>query len=342
MDIAELADYVIKWLIPAHPKLQTYPQYLERARKRANIYHCDVSGRPECIDEFLDGIDGVLYIEHPIFRKGHFGGYDLVDELEQRGIPVFGIPMWEWWPDDEDWSLKTNAIWSVTNFTNNYLRSLAIVLKARGLSPKWSERIYGDRWGVNLDDFTFRGRSAVERVVFVRGNAGFKDRKASDIILPVLQRVASQGVSVTIYTQAAMPHGFASQELLTLKHGTLPDRKDVYQEGDLFVFCSYWEGLCHGIYEACLSGGLVATTDFPPMNECLPAFKIPVSTIKTEKLGKKIAKAIINTRHLEQLILKLHLQDCSLLSSYGHQWVSQHRSLRDTLQEMHNCLSRAL
>jgi hypothetical protein len=340
MDIVELADYVTKWLVVNHPNHEIHQPYLDRAAKKSQIFMCDLSGRPDCIDKFLDDLDGILYVEHPIFRKGHFGGYDIIDEMDERGIPVFGIPMWEWWPEDETWAMKTKALWSVTRYTNNYLSALSVVLQSRGLKPKWASKVYGDRWGVNVSDFEFKLRSSVQNVIFVRGNAGYKDRKASDIILPVLQRVASRGVNVTINTQAAMPNGFTSTDNFSINHDTSPNRQDVYRDGDLFIFCSYWEGLCHGIYEASLCGGIVATTSAPPMDECVPAFKIPVLETKEEKLGKKISKSIINTTSLENLILLLHDTDCSTLSLHGHEWIKMHRSLNCTLLDMHNSFAK--
>ena len=72
---------------------------------------------------------------------------------------------------------NTDAIWAVTDYTNNYMHALADVLETRGVSPSWKNTIFGNQWGVNLNDFSYRQRNRAEEIVFVRGNAGIKTEK---------------------------------------------------------------------------------------------------------------------------------------------------------------------
>ena len=145
---------------------------------------------------------------------------------------------------------------------------------------------------------------------------------------------------ITIYSQAELEDISENKpENLILKQTVFPDRKSVYENGDVFIFCSYWEGLCHGIYEASYSGGLVLTTNTPPMNECVPAFVVDVEETSTEMLGKAIKKAIPSMRSMRQVLESLQGQDISEISYESHQRVKSKRNLSETLAQMHQMFS---
>jgi len=337
-DIACLGDFVTKWLIPKHPKLPLHDPYINRAQSSVAITFLDANDDFDAvIDEFSEDIDGLLYVEHPIFNI-HPYQFDIVDKFHAKNKKVFGIPMWEWWPEEEPWAVNTDAIWAVTTYTNKYMHSLANILETRGITPSWKNAVFGNKWGVNLNDFSYRQRSYAKDIVFVRGNAGYKDRKAGNIILPELSRIASKtDYNITIYSQAEV-NKFSEGDLsnLTIKHTIFPDRKSVYEQGDIFIFCSYWEGLCHGIYEASFSGGLVLTTNTPPMNECIPAFLVDVENITTEKLNKRIKKAVPSMQSMRQVLEHLNGKDISELSFEAHNWVARKRDLTETLAQMYS------
>ena len=68
-DIACLGDFVTKWLIPKHPKLPLHDPYIERAKGSVEITFLDANDNfDDVIDQFSEDIDGLLYIEHPIFN----------------------------------------------------------------------------------------------------------------------------------------------------------------------------------------------------------------------------------------------------------------------------------
>jgi len=341
-DIFTLSDCTTKWLIPKHPKLDFHQPYLREAVKCGKIYFSDPYKRPEELDDFLSGIDGILYIEHPIYRRGHFNDFDIVQECIQRDLCVFGIPMWEWWSEEEYWALNTSALWAVTSLTNNYLRSLQVVLETRGTIPKWSNKVFGNKWGVNLDCFSFRQRHAAREIVFVAGNGGYKDRKACSIVIPALNQIASGNAQVTIYSQQKISDLHEVSPSIHMHECTFPNRMSVYRHGDIFIFCSFWEGLCHGIYEACYSGGLVLTTDYPPMNECIPAMTIPVIETQTVSLGKKVAKAVPCMNSLLGTLRGLINSNIEDQSTYSHEWVKSNRDLAVTIDEMFYAFSQVI
>ena len=337
-DIACLGDFVTKWLVPKHPKLPLHEPYINRAKSSVDITFLNPTDEFDAvIDEFSKNIDGLLYVEHPIFNI-HPYKFDIVEKFHAKNKKVFGIPMWEWWPEEEPWALNTDAIWAVTTYTNNYMQSLARVLETRGITPLWKNAVFGNKWGVNLNDFSYRQRSRAKEIVFVRGNAGYKDRKAGNLILPELSKLASESsFKITVYSQAEIDNSLENKPSnLSIRQTIFPDRKSVYENGDIFIFCSYWEGLCHGIYEASFSGGLVLTTNTPPMDECIPAFLVDVKNIATEKLGKTIKKAVPSMQSMRQVLELLKEKDISELSFEAHNWVARKRNLSETLASMYS------
>jgi len=337
-DIACLGDFVTKWLIPKHPKLPLHDPYIERAKSSVDITFVDENDDLNAVvNHFSRDIDGLLYVEHPTVDI-HPYKFDIVDEFHARNKKVFAIPMWEWWPEEESWAIKTDAIWAVTTYTNKYMHSLANVLETRGVTPLWKNAVFGNKWGVNLNEFSYRNRNKAKEIVFVRGNAGYKDRKAGNLIIPELTKLSSRpDFRVTIYTQAEINKFINDKpDNLTIRQTVFPDRKSVYEKGDVFIFCSYWEGLCHGIYEASYSGGLVLTTNTPPMNECTPAFLVDVDSITTERLGKTIKKAIPSMQSMRQVLESLKDTSVSKLSFEAHDWVARERNLSETLEIMYS------
>ena len=111
---------------------------------------------------------------------------------------------------------------------------------------------------------------------------------------------------------------------------------DVYSEGDVFLFPSYWEGLCHGIYEGQASGGLVVTTDHPPMNECGTPFLVSVEKLMQEELsGKKICKAVPDSSMLYSICKKIYKKDISDISASGRKNIENNFNLSDTLESLY-------
>lgn len=338
LDIYMLAEYVTKWLIPdGSDAFPIYPNYLTKARAQAGkkVYVSELSKRPDCIDEFFEDIDAILYVEHPVYRLGHFGGYCIVSECYQRSVPVFGIPMWEWWPKDAKWSLLTSKLWCVTDYTREYITAMSTILKAEGRCPAWQLQVSGNRWGINTSEFRFTARTNVKNIVFVNGNGGYKDRKAGDLVLSILPRI-SPSLQVSIYSQKAIANTLPSNVNYHCK--TLLSRHELYESGDLFLFPSYWEGLCHGLYEASYSGALVITTNSSPMNECVPSLLLPISEYNSVILDKPVKKAIASAEDLLKTINTLSHANIEVLSRASHEWVKANRDLRDTLQDMHRFL----
>lgn len=333
-DIASLATWVTHWLVPKHPSLPNHEPYLERARKNnTQIIEAPLKSDFHHVHDFLDLVDGILYIEHPCYKDD----FNIVLEAKKKGKVVIGIPMWEWWPERKDWALQTDILWAVTNFTNQYLTSLSNVLFTHGWQHNWRNRVIGNKWGVNLDCFQFSQRTKAERFVFINGNGGYKLRKASDIVAKAFAKPGAP--PLVVYTQQQEQIALFNSSNVEIIHKNFPEREDVYADGDVFLFPSYWEGLCHGIYEAQAVGGLVITSKQPPMNECGSPYLVGIDRYEQEDLsGKKIVKAVPDVGDLYDICCCLSQQDITIHSMKSRQLIEQKYNLRQNLKSIYQVL----
>lgn len=330
-DITTLATWVTHWLIPAHPKSENHPEYVDNLDGK-KVIHCKLSGDVDIYEAFLDEVDGIIYVEHPCLKDD----YDIVLQAKKKGKLVVGIPMWEWWPERKPWALSTDILWAVTNFTNSYLKSLSEVLYVHGWQHAWRGNVIGSKWGVNLSHFPYESRTQANNFVFINGNGGYKMRKASDIVFEAFSMPGSP--KLTVYTQG---DNFSKNltKNISLVEKNFPYRRDVYAEGDVFLFPSYWEGLCHGIYEAQAIGGIVITTDHGPMNECGTEFLVPVDQLLQEDLsGKKIVKAVPSVKYLHEICSTLNGADITHVSNTGIRRITDKYDLKQNLVSMYDSI----
>lgn len=331
-DVASLSDWITHWLVAEHPKDKIHQPYINKASKNTNIISSALNDA-STVKAFLENVDGIIYIEHPCFRDD----VDIVREAKAMSKFVVGIPMWEWWPSHKEWALQTDILWAVTKFTNRYLQSLSVVLDVQGYEVAWKDKIFGNKWGVNLDSFQFTQRDRANRFVFINGNGGYKLRKASDIVFDVFSRDGAP--PLTVYTQQSERLAKIESKNIRLINKTFDSREDVYQEGDVFLFPSYWEGLCHGIYEAQACGGIVITSEQGPMNECGTNYLLRVDRKEQENLaGNKIVKASVSPDHLYETVCELFTKDIALETLRNRANIERHFDLKMTLKDLYRAI----
>jgi hypothetical protein len=331
-DIASLASWVTHWLVPEHPKLKNHQPYLDKCSSK-EIIICKLDNDIKKYEYFLNSIDALLYVEHPCIKTS----YKIVEEAKKLNKTVIGIPMWEWWPERAIWALQTDILLSVTSFTSRYLNSLSDVLHAGGYSHSWRHKVIGGYWGVNLDDFPFTQKVAAKKFVYINGNGGYKNRKAADVIFNAFSLPNSP--ELLVYSQKESILEIPKSENIIITHKNFPCRSDVYESGDVFIFTSFWEGLCHGLYEAQAMGGVVITTDHPPMNECGTPFLIPIEKTEQEELaGKKIVKAIPSYVAINALCAYLSNENIAEISLQGRRLIDDKYNLKENLKKMYKCI----
>ena len=329
-DIARLSPWISSWLCPKHPELGWHEPYIKPVVDK--VVRCKHEGDVAIYNQFLEGLDVVLFIE-----QTYLVNYDLVDQCKQRDIFTVCIPMWEWWPERKPWSQGTDMVWCVTNYTRSYLQSLAEYLMYRGDYCNWRHRIYGDRWGIELEEFNFMPREKAQRFLFVNGNGGGKGRrKGSDVLAVAASYIPD--IEIIMLTQndnypTPMP------ENVIVDCNNYPTKREVFQQGDVFIAPSHWEGLGHQLYEAQASGLPVITIDAPPMNECGADWLIPVSQREPYMLsGKQIPKVTADAKQLAEVLRSI--QDCNISqkSKAARARVEERNSLRDVLEDLRKAI----
>lgn len=331
-DIASLSSWISHWLIPEHPKLANHKPYLDIARASGTIViETELDKNFHNVDLFLDSVDGLIYIEHPCYKDNN---YNIVLEAKKKGKLVVGIPMWEWWPERKDWSFHTDILVAVTKFTEEYLLSLSNILHTHGWLHNWKNKVIYNKWGVNLNSFSFFKREKASKFVFINGNGGYRLRKASDIVAKTFSRPLAP--PLIVYTQQDTQIAQFNSPNIEIIHKNFPERQDVYSNGDIFLFPSYWEGLCHGIYEAQAVGGIVITSEQAPMSECGTPYLVKVSSYIQEDLsGKKILKAVPDENDLFKLVSSLYNTDITKNSLSNRLRIEKEYNLEENLKDLY-------
>ena len=141
---------------------------------------------------------------------------------------------------------------------------------------------------------------------------------------------------LTVYSQQKEQIALFNSSNVQVIHKNFPEREDVYSEGDIFLFPSYWEGLCHGIYEAQAVGGLVITSSQPPMNECGTPYLVGVDRYAQEDLsGKKILKAIPSVDDLYNISKCIYGSDITKLSKQNRKNIEINFNLESNLKSLY-------
>lgn len=335
-DIARLAPWVTSWLCPKHRDLGWHEPYLEAVSEKVKVIRCQREDDIEIYNRFLDDVDAVLFIEHPYLR-----GYELVDECKQRGILTVCIPMWEWWPERKPWSQNLDMVWCVTKYTRQYLETLAKYLKHRHDRCDWANKIYGNRWGVELEEFEFTLRQRANRFFFANGNGGGRAlRKGSAIIAEAAAYIPE--LEIIMLTQGdnyvkPMPNN------VKIIERNFPTKTEIYQNGDVFLVPTHWEGLGHGLYEAQACGLPVITTDAPPMDECGADWFITVSHSEQYELsGKPIPKVFADAKKLAELLREIHGSDISHRSQKARERMEKHYDLKEVIKDLGKAIEHGM
>ena len=157
---------------------------------------------------------------------------------------------------------------------------------------------------VDRREIPFKLRTKAETFVFNNGGGGTGGRNGMEALMKAIPLVKSD-VKFIIRSQNQEPPKIEDKRVnIEFKH--YPNRADIFNKGDVFVFPHMFDGLSLPIQEALSSGMLVLSTNFFPHNTYLPkewlfdpdGFKqgrvslvardIDVAILDPEKIAKKI------------------------------------------------------
>lgn len=136
------------------------------------------------------------------------------------------------------------------------------------------------------------------RVLYNAGNHGFRDRRGSDVVASALQQWPDCGPKLYIHIKSNQPHPALAvlPNKPSLQYavdiGYQPDRHSLiqlYDEADVVVYPSRFEGFGLGLLEALHRGCYVLATDGTPMTDLLPpeALRITASAAGRVRLAPR-------------------------------------------------------
>jgi GT2 family glycosyltransferase/glycosyltransferase involved in cell wall biosynthesis/tetratricopeptide (TPR) repeat protein/SAM-dependent methyltransferase len=293
---------VCKWLVPQHPHFPASPEPpLTVCRRTSLVPEADV------LHDFLDGLDWLLCVETPYIMG-------LPALAHQRGVRVALIPMAENFDPQAGWLNYVDLVMPPTQ------QCAELVQEARTLFD-FSWRMARLAGAVDTDRFHFRQRAICRRFLFTNGRGGYEGRKGVHCLAAAARLVPD--MPILLYSQ-------------TLHLPPLPDNVEVraevvrpeelYQDGDICVQPSRWEGLGLPLLEAQACGLPLVTTDGPPMTEYRP-YRLIRATCDSQMIGGRPVPAYeASPDHLARILRELWRQDIGAASAAARLFVEAFHS----------------
>jgi glycosyltransferase involved in cell wall biosynthesis len=188
-------------------------------------------------------------------------------------------------------------------------------------------------WPIDTDRFAFQQRDVCRRFVFVNGGGGAwtespggpqrRLRRKGFDTLSAAARLAPE-ISIIAYSQTDdVPVLPRNVEL----RPPPDDNRLLYQDGDVCVQPSHWEGLGLPLLECQAAGMPLITTDVPPMNEHRPLAVIPAE-LEAAYLSSEhcIPAARIEPVQLASVLRSVVGRDISAASTEARQFVEREHS----------------
>ena len=185
--------------------------------------------------------------------------FTLVREAKKCGAKTFGYYVWELF--NPEWSKTVRAIYDKVICPTSCSHQRFIKL---GIDNS----VYL-KWGVDRNLF-----HPVEKVIkkpirffHPAGWGGLHARRGTQYVIDAFRKAHIEDAELLIHTQQGK--GKEQEGNITILHGTVPREElvQMYQESDVAVLPSKWEGLGLTFLEAISCGLPILTVDAPPMNE---------------------------------------------------------------------------
>lgn len=255
------------WLVP---EAQLIVSEEDSCGGRATRYLQPSDSPQKLRDEWLSDLDVLLFVETPYIEG-------LTAVARQVGVRVVCVPNWEWLHPGLNWLSDVDTMLCPTRHTR-------MILEAWRSRFGFRWQIADFPWPVDVSNWSFRQRQTCERFVVINGT----DRGHPARLDGTATSTRRKGLETLLAAARQLPH---MPFILWSQTDELPDlpqnvelrlssasNVDLYQEGDVCVQLSRWEGLGLPLLECQAAGMPLITSDAPPMNE-----HHPLAVVRTSK-----------------------------------------------------------
>jgi glycosyltransferase involved in cell wall biosynthesis len=278
--------------------------------------------------KWLDGLDWMLFVEKP-----HVPG--IVPLARTMGVSVACVPNWEWLSPDMEWLPYVDLMICPTEIAYRMLCRWR-----REIGFAWD--VVHFPWPIEPANFPFRRRDRCRRFLFVNGSGGARGWRPDGVRTSYRRK----GMHLVAAAAKLLPH------IPFVAYSQIPSIPDVprnmevrrghvsngrlYDDGDICVQPSHWEGLGLQLLECQAAGMPVVTTDFPPMNECRPFRAVAAAETENVYLNgdQPIESQLIRPEDLAAVLESLYDTDIRDASEQARAYIERERSwavMRDQL-----------
>ncbi len=319
---------VARWLIPTHPHLPVADRPVVQVQRDA----LRLPPGDHQLKTWLRGLDWLVFFERPLLPN-------LVRVAAHSGVGVACVPMWEWVQPHLEWLQFVDLMICPTRHT-----LLQMVDWKRRYGFGW-DAIHVP-WPIDAERFQFKERELCRRFLYVNGWGGSKiqrlngtnppyARKGLDLIVEAA-RLAPR-LSFVVYSQTPSHYDL----LKNMEWRTAPaSNAELYDDGDICVQPSRFEGLGLPLLECQAAGLPLVTTNAPPMNEYEPLRTIPVSGSEVVVVGDgPIPSQLMTPRDVVDTLLPLVDTDIHAASRQARDYIVRNHSWDSAVKQLRQALA---
>ncbi|MCF6149091.1 MAG: glycosyltransferase [Candidatus Kuenenia sp.] len=195
--------------------------------------------------------------------------FELIEEIRKLGVKTIGYYIWEWFNPDyvKRCNLVYDKIICPTKACYEKFKSLGL------------DNIEYVSWGIDLNQFKPGETNGNTKVRFFHpaGWGGLHARRGTQFVIDAFAKLNNSKSELLVHTQfhqdAATIDNYYQHLLnernIKIQYGTVPREEIIrmYQEADVAILPSKWEGLGLTFLESIACGLPIITVDAPPMNE---------------------------------------------------------------------------
>jgi glycosyltransferase involved in cell wall biosynthesis len=306
-----------RWLVPERPY---FPTLSPPACAGCRIDRVPPQLSDDEIRAWMAGLDWVLFVEIPYI-------YRLAQQARGLGISVAHVPNWELSDPRVDWMNYVDLVICSTAHTHRVFSDWRVAY-----GHTWDMAIVP--WPIDVQRFRFRERRRCERFVFINGTGGCRAsrpdgsktpyrRKGLELLFEAARLVPE--LSFLVYSQVDIDLPIPRNVEV---RAAPEDNERLYDEGDVCVQPSHWEGLGLTLLECQAAGMPLITTDAPPMNELRPFRVVPTSGMDYVSLFElhPFPSCLVKPEDLASVLREVAGTDLSEASHAARAYVESDRS----------------